>query len=377
MEIYLDNAATTRVCPQAAETALRVMTEEYGNPGSTHGPGRRARAILDAARKQVAAPLGCREGEIVFTSGGTESDNWAIRGAAELNRRAGRHIISSMTEHDAVRRPLEKLAREGWDVTLLPPDAAGGTDPEAVRAALRPDTALVTLMLVNNETGAVTDIAAVSRILKEAGSPALLHTDAVQAYGKLPFTAKALGADLISLSGHKIHAPKGIGALYIRQGVKLPPLLLGGGQENGLRSGTEPLPQIAAFGEAARLAAQALPEAAPRMGELKRLCAETIRAAEPEAVIVPGQAPHILSLSLPGCRSEVLLNALDAEGICVSKSSACKRGKRSHVLEAMGLPDRVIDGAIRVSFSRYTTRAECEALCEALIRAKRTLFPRR
>ena len=376
MEIYLDNAATTRVCPEAAEIALRVMTEDYGNPGSTHGPGRRARELLDAARKQAAAPLGCRDSEIVFTSGGTESDNWALTGAAELMRRRGRHIISSQAEHDAVRKPLERLAREGWDVTLLPPDPAGGIDPEAVAAALRPDTVLVSLMLVNNETGAVTDVAAVSRILKEAGSAALLHTDAVQAYGKLPFTARELGADLISLSGHKIHAPKGVGALYIRQGVKLPPMILGGGQENGLRSGTEPLPQIAAFGEAARLAREALPEAGPRMGALKRYCMETICAAEPDAVIVPGQAPHILSLSLPGCRSEVLLNALDAQGICVSKSSACKRGRRSHVLEAMGLPDKVIDGAVRVSFSRYTTRQECETFCAELLQAAETLFPR-
>ena len=377
MLIYLDNAATTRVCPEAAETALRVMQEEYGNPGSTHAPGRKARELLDRARKQVAAPLGCRESEIVFTSGGTESDNWAIVGAAELQKRRGRHIISSMTEHDAVRRPLERLQREGWVITLLSPNKAGGVDPEAVRAALREDTALVSLMLVNNETGAVTDVAAVERILKDAGSHALLHTDAVQAYGKLPFTARELGADLISLSGHKIHAPKGIGALYIRQGVKLPPLILGGGQENGLRSGTEPLPQIAAFGEAARLAREALPEAAERMARLKAFCAGTIAAKEPEAVIIPGQAPHILSVSLPGCRSEVLLNALDSQGICVSKSSACKRGRRSHVLEAMGLPDRVIDGAVRVSLSRYTTREECEAFCAALLQARETLFPRR
>ena len=377
MTIYLDNAATTRVCPEAAEIAVGVMTEDYGNPGSTHALGRQARTVLDRARRQVAAPLGCKDGEIVFTSGGTESDNWAIRSGAEAQKRFGRHIISSMTEHDAVRRPLEKLSREGWEVTLLPPNAVGGVDPQAVAAALRPDTALVTLMLVNNETGAVTDIAAVAGVLKAAGSKALLHTDAVQAYGKIPFTARELGADLISLSGHKIHAPKGIGALYIRQGVKLPPLILGGGQENSLRSGTEPLPQIAAFGEAARLAKEALPEAGARMAALKAECARTISESEPDAVIIPGQAPHILSLSLPGCRSEVLLNALDAEGICVSKSSACKRGRRSHVLEAMGLPDRVIDAAVRVSFSRYTTPEECRQFCEALLRARRSLFPRR
>ena len=377
MEIYLDNAATTRVCPEAAEAAMQAMTENYGNPGSTHAAGRAARAVLDAARKQVAAPLGCRDREIVFTSGGTESDNHAIFGAAELRRRKGKHIISSLAEHDAVRKPLEKLSREGWEVTLLPPEKSGAVSPEAVRAALRPDTALVTLMLVNNETGAVTDIAAVARALRETGSEALLHTDAVQAYGKIPFTAKSLGADLISLSGHKIHAPKGIGALYVRQGVKLPALILGGGQEDGLRSGTEPLPQIAAFGAAAALAARALPEAGERMAALREYCIQTLTAALPETTVLGGGAPHILSLSLPGCRSEVLLNALDAEGICVSKSSACKRGRRSHVLEAMGIPDRVIDAAVRVSFSRYTTREECEAFCSALIRARRAFFPDR
>ena len=375
MEIYLDNAATTRVSPEAAEAALRMMCGEYGNPGSTHAKGRAARAVLDEARRQVAAPLRCRPGEIVFTSGGTESDNWAIRGAARLQSRKGRHIISSRTEHDAVRRVLEFLENEGWEITSLSPGPDGAVSPESVSAALREDTVLVTLMLVNNETGAVTDIAGISRALRAAGSSALLHTDAVQAYGKLPFTAKELGADLITLSGHKIHAPKGIGALYIREGVKLPPLIRGGGQENSLRSGTEPMPAIAAFGAAAGQAARALPEASERMAELREFCVRTLSASLPGLVLIPGGAPHILSLSLPGYRSEVLMNWLEREEIYVSKSSACKRGKRSHVLEAMGLPDRVIDGALRVSFSRYTSRDECERFCSALIRAHSELRP--
>ena len=375
MEIYLDNAATTRVSAEAAETALYVMREEYGNPGSTHTKGRAARAVLDTARKQVAAPLRCRPGEIVFTSGGTESDNWAIRGAAQLRRRTGRHIISSRTEHDAVRRTLEYLEKEGWEVTWLSPGPDGAVSPEAVASVLREDTALVTLMLANNETGAITDIPGTARVLREAGSSALLHTDAVQAYGKMAFTAGELGADLISLSGHKIHAPKGIGALYIRDGIRLPALILGGGQENALRSGTEPLPAVAAFGTAAAQAAQALPEAAERMAGLRAFCAQTLSAALPDLVLIPGGAGHILSLSLPGYRSEVLMNCLERDGIYVSKSSACKRGKRSHVLEAMGLPDRVIDGALRVSFSRYTTREECELFCGALIRAHGELRP--
>ena len=375
MAIYLDNAATTRVSPEAADMAARVMLQEYGNPGSTHAKGRAARAILDAARRQVAAPLGCKPQEITFTSGGTESDNWAIRGAAQLQRRRGGHILSSRTEHDAVRQTLLHLERQGWEVTFLSPGPDGAVTPEAVAAALREDTALVTLMLVNNETGAITDIAGVSRVLKEAGSGALLHTDAVQAYGKLPFTSKGLGADLISLSGHKIHAPKGIGALYIREGVKLPPLLFGGGQENSLRSGTEPLPPIAAFGVAAQQARDALPEAMARMAENRAFCVETLCAALPEIVLIPGGAGHILSIALPGWRSEVLMNYLEREQIFVSKSSACKRGRRSHVLEAMGLPERVIDGALRVSFSRYTTREDIDALCDALRDAKQSLFP--
>ncbi|MBQ3277112.1 MAG: cysteine desulfurase [Oscillospiraceae bacterium] len=375
MEIYLDNAATTRVCPEAAELAYKVMTEDYGNPGSTHAKGRAARAVLDAARKKTAALMGCSEKELVFTSGGTESDNMAIRGAAALLSRKGKHIISSAAEHDAVRRPLEQLQKEGFAVTVLSPDASGAVSPAAVRAALRPDTVLVSLMLVNNETGAVTDLAGVSRAIRESGAPALLHTDAVQGFGKIPFTPRSLGADLISVSGHKIHAPKGIGALYIRSGVKLPPLILGGGQENGLRSGTEPLPQIAAFGEAAALARASLAGAGARMTALRESCIQTLSAAIPDLAVLGGGAPHILSLSLPGYRSEVLMNYLEAEGIYVSRSSACKRGRRSHVLEAMGVPDRVIDGAIRVSFSRYTTAEECEAFCAALIRAREELYP--
>ena len=375
MEVYLDNAATTRVCPEAAELAYKTMTEEYGNPSSTHARGRAARRLVDRARRQVAAPLGCSEREIVFTSGGTESDNWAIRSAALSQRRKGWHILSSQAEHDAVRRTLEALAREGWEVTLLPPDDHGAVRPEDVRNALRKDTVLVSLMTVNNETGAVTDIPAVSRAIRESGAPALLHTDAVQAYGKLPLSARALGADLISISGHKIHAPKGVGALYIRQGLKLPPLLFGGGQEEGLRSGTEPVPQIAAFGEAARLAALALPEAWPRMAELRQRCIDTLSAAIPDLTVLGGGAPHILSLSLPGYRSEVMMNYLESREIYVSKSSACKRGRRSHVLESMGVPDRVIDGALRVSLSRYTTPEECDLFCRALIQARSELRP--
>ncbi|MDD6158004.1 MAG: cysteine desulfurase family protein [bacterium] len=373
MEIYLDNGATTRVCPEAAEAALKVMLEDYGNPSSTHRKGREAKAVLERARAQIMAALGARDGELAFTSGGSESDNWAILEGAEARRRVGRHILSSDAEHDAVKKTLEAARQRGWEVTLLPPGADGAVSPEAVREALRPDTALVSLMLVNNETGAITDIPGVRRVMKEAGSRALLHTDAVQGFLKVPFTAPSLGADLISLSGHKIHAPKGVGALYLAKGVRLSPLLFGGGQENGLRSGTEALPQIAAFGAAAEVGRREATAAQQRMAALRQRCIDRVLSEAEDAVVIGGGAPHVLCLSLPGYRSEVLMNYLEAREIYVSKGSACKRGRRSHVLEAMGLPAGVIDGAIRVSLSRFTTEQEIDAFAEALLEARRTL----
>ena len=376
MEHYLDNAATTQVCPEAAQAALAAMTEVYGNPSSTHTKGREAKKLLEGSRAQVAAALGCAPEELVFTSCGSESDNWALLGGAEAMKRRGRHVLSSAVEHDAVRKSLDELEARGFEVTRLRPEKDGSVSAEAVAAALREDTILVSLMLVNNETSAVTDISAVSRALKAAGSAALLHTDAVQGFGKLAFTPKTLGADLVSISGHKIHAPKGIGALYIRGGLRLKPFILGGGQENGRRAGTEALPQIAAFGAAAELAKRGLEENAARMEALRAEAVERLRPAVPELVLIGGGAPHILSLSLPGWRSEVLMNFLEARGVYVSRSSACKKGARSHVLEAMGLPAAVIDGALRVGLSRYTTREDIAALCDGLIAAHATLAHR-
>ena len=373
MEHYLDNSATTKVCPEAAEAAMLAMTEVYGNPSSTHTKGREARQLLDKSRKQVADALGCTAQELVFTSCGSESDNWAILNGAELMRRKGMHIISSQVEHDAVRKSLDELERRGFAVTRLKPDEAGAIPVQAVMEALRPDTVLVTLMLVNNETGAVTDIGAIARAMKKAGSQALLHTDAVQAFMKLPFTVKSLGADLVSVSGHKIHAPKGIGALYIKNGVKLKPYLLGGGQENGRRAGTEAMPQIAAFGAACQAAREHLQENYERMAALRQLAIDELRRDIPELVVIGGGAPHILSISLPGWRSEVLMNYMEAQEIYVSKSSACKKGGRSHVLEAIGLAPKVIDGAIRIGLSRYTTREDILALCAALKEARSKL----
>ena len=376
MEHYLDNAATTRVCPEAAQAALYAMTEGYGNPSSTHTKGRQGARLLSHAREQVAAALGCEAQELVFTSCGSESDNWAILGGAEANRRVGGHIISSAVEHDAVRKSLDELERRGFTVTRLRPDASGAIRVEDVRDALREDTALVTLMLVNNETGGVTDIAAIARELRLRSSHALLHTDAVQGFLKVPFSAKTLGADLISISGHKIHAPKGVGALYIRRGLRLRPFIVGGGQENGRRAGTEAVSQICAFGEAAELGALAAKESQARMAALKASIVEKLSAALPDVLFVDSAAPHILSLSLPGYRSEVLMNVLESKEIYVSKSSACKKGGRSHVLEAMGLDTRRIDGALRIGLSRYTTEEDIDALCAALIEAHGTLAHR-
>lgn len=377
--IYLDNAATTRVCPEAAEIAYKMMTENFGNPSSTHQVGREAAAALKKARKQVADALGCMPEELYFTSCGSEADNWAIVRGAESMSRKGKHVITSTVEHDAVRESMKELERRGYEVTWLSPDETGAVPVSSVAAALRSDTILVSLMLVNNETGAITDIPGVSKALKAAGSAALLHTDAVQGFLKVPFQAKTLGADMISISGHKIHAPKGIGALYIRKGMKpaakLLPYIMGGHQENEMRAGTENLPQIAAFGVAAELGRKEQKHAAEHMEQLRAHIVERLQQELPGVVFIGGGAPHVLSLSLPGYRSEVLMNFLDRNGICVSRSSACKQGRRSHVLEAMGLSSKVIDGAIRVSFSRYTTMEEADALCDALKEAKESLFP--
>ena len=373
---YFDNSATTRVCPEAAQAALAAMTETFGNPSSTYTLGREAKKLLDKSRRQVSDALGCSPEELVFTSCGSESDNWAILSGAEAMKRRGRHVIYSLVEHDAVRKSLDELEARGFAVTRLKPEKDGSVALQSVLDALREDTVLVSLMLVNNETGGVTDIAGISRALKAAGSPALLHTDAVQAFLKVPFAAKSLGADLISVSGHKIHAPKGVGALYIRKGLRLKPFVVGGSQEEGRRAGTEAMPQIAAFGEACRIGKAGMAENTARMARQKQQLLERLRAEIPELRWIESAAPHILSLSLPGWRSEVLMNFLEAREIYVSKSSACKKGGRSHVLEAIGQDAAAIDGALRIGLSRFTTEEDLDALCLGLSDARRQLAHR-
>ena len=376
MEHYLDNSATTRVCEAAAKAAYEAMTSIYGNPSSTHTKGREAKKLLDSSRAQAATAIGCKPAELVFTSCGSESDNWALLSGAEAMHRKGKHIISSSVEHDAIRKTLDELEKQGYEITRLAPDNTGAISVESVKNALRDDTILVSLMLVNNETGAVTDIRGIADMLKKSGSQALLHTDAVQGFMKVPFSAKTLGADMISVSGHKIHAPKGIGALYVRDGLRLKPFIAGGAQENGRRAGTEAMPQIAAFAAACAEASKNMDAGISRMVAQKAEIIDRLSAGIPELKYVRTAAPHILSISLPGWRSEVLMNYLEAREVYVSKSSACKKGGRSHVLEAIGMKSDVIDGAIRIGLSRFTTDDDIDALCAGLIDARNTLSHR-
>lgn len=372
---YLDNAATTPVRPEAAQAALEAMTGGWGNPSSQYALGRQAAEAVKGWRADLAGALGCEPGEVFFTSCGSESDNWAILGALEANRRAGKHIVTTAIEHAAVLEPITALERQGYEVTYLQPDRQGNIDPARAAAALRPDTALVSMMLVNNELGAILPVKELARAIKKAGCPALLHCDAVQGFLKIPFTPGELGVDLLSVSGHKIHAPKGVGALYVRRGVRLPPLIRGGGQEGGYRSGTEATAQIAAFAAAARLGAASFREDAGHMAELKVYAVGRLAQEVPEAlVLTQGGAPHILPLSLPGYKSEVVVRFLSDRGVYLSSGSACHRGKPSHVFAALKLPKPQLDGALRVSFSYDTSQEDVDALIEGLKAAKEQLF---
>lgn len=375
MSVYFDNAATTCVREEVAKVMVKVMTENYGNPSSTHYMGRNAKAVLELARKQVAHAIYSEPECVHFTSGGTESDNWAVFGACEKMWRQGKHIVISAYEHDAVNVPVKKLEEQGWEVTRVKPDGQGRITPEAVAEAVREDTAFVSVMLVNNETGVINPIPEISKAVR-AKSGAVIHTDAVQAMCKMNICGRELGVDLMSLSSHKIHGPKGCGALYIKSGFKLPPRMLGGGQEEGLRSGTESIAAIAGFGEAARIGKEELKYTNEYICELRNYMIGKLTEEIPSTVIISPEdsSPYILSISLPGYKSEVLMNYMDRVGICVAKSSACKKGKRSHVLVAIGLEPRVIDGAIRISFSEFNTKAECDFFVENLKAASKSVL---
>ncbi len=372
---YLDNAATTQTRPEAAQAAVTAMTEEWGNPSSRYAFGQEASGRLKEHRAQVAAGLGCRPEEVYFLSCGTEGDNWAIAAAVEKNRRKGKHIITTAIEHAAVLEPIRELERQGYEVTWLQPDQQGIITAEQVEAALRPDTILVAMMLVNNELGTVLPVAETARAIRAARCPALLHCDAVQGFLKVPFTPEGLGVDTLAVSGHKVHAPKGIGALYIRRGLRLPPLIRGGGQEEGLRSGTESTAQTAAFAAAVEAGRASLERDLAHMRELKDYAARTLREQVPGLELIgAGTAPHILPVTLPGYKSEVVLRFLSDRGIYVSSGSACHKGKPSHVYAALKLPKPQLDGILRISFSYDTAREDVDALVQGLKEAQAQLF---
>ena len=371
---YFDYAATTPLCPQALEAMTRALAH-FGNPSSRYAYGREAAQSVKACRDTVAKALGCAPGEVFFTSCGTEGDNWAIRKGAELGRRRGRHIVTTAVEHAAVLETCRDLERQGYEVTYLPPDREGRITVDQVRDALRPDTALVSMMLVNNETGVVLPVADCVKAVKAFDPAILFHCDAVQGFLKLPYTPVSTGADLITVSGHKVGGPKGVGALYIRKGVRLAPLLTGGGQEEGLRSGTEATAQIAGFAAACQAVMADLGRL-ERTAAIKAYTLEQLKQAIPKLeVISPGDAPHICAVTLPGYPSEVLVRVLGDQGICISSGSACHRGKPSHVFAAMGLPKPWLSGALRLSFSPKTAQEEADRLVEALQQTSERVFP--
>ena len=372
--IYFDYAATTPVRPEAVDAVADAL-RRFGNPSSRYGYARQAALRVKEDRETVAKAFGCSPAELFFTSCGTEGDNWAIRRGVEPGRRRGRHIVTTAVEHAAVLETCKDLERRGYEVTCLRPDRAGRVTADQLRDALRPDTVLVSMMLVNNETGVVLPVADCVRAVKAFDPAILFHCDAVQGFLKTPEPLARLGADLVAVSGHKIGAPKGIGALYIKKGVRLGPWLTGGGQEEGMRSGTEATAQIAGFAAAVR-ANGADPGRLERTAAIKEYTLSRLKAALPGLeVISPGDAPHICAITLPGYKSEVVVRVLGDRGVCISSGSACHKGRPSHVFAAMNLPKPWLDGALRLSFSPDSTREEADGLVRALRETADSLFP--
>lgn len=372
--IYLDHAATTPVPRPVADAMIEVLTEQYGNPSSQYPLGADMKRRVEGWRETVAALLDCPADRLTFTSCGTEGDNWALRAAVWQNRHVGRHIVTTAVEHSAVLECCKWLEREGYEVTYLAPDQDGNISARQVLEAVRPDTAVVSVMLVNNELGTVYPISEIAKGLAAGHPKALLHTDAVQGLGT--FSAKALGADLVTVSAHKIGGPKGVGALYIGPRVKNPrPLLAGGGQEKGLRSGTEATAQMAGFAKAAELRLQNRERDRAHLEALHAYAKEKLLAIPDMVPVGAGTAPHILAVSLAGWPAGNIVNDLGAQGICVSAGSACHQGKPSHVVAALNLPKRVAAGVIRLSFGPGTTEAEIDACADALRRHHDTRMP--
>ncbi|MEW5762402.1 MAG: cysteine desulfurase NifS [Bacillota bacterium] len=370
--IYLDHAATTPTHPEVARAMLPYLSAEaFGNPSTAYAFGQEAKKALEKAREQVAALIGAAPDEIFFTSGGTESDNWALRGAACARARDGKHIITSSIEHHAVLDVCRLLEQDGFRVTYLPVDPSGLVDPEAVRAAITPETVLISVMHANNEVGTVEPIAEIAAVAREAGI--CFHTDAVQTVGHIPVNVDELGVDLLSIAAHKLYGPKGVGALYIRKGTQMAPLIVGGAQERGLRAGTENVPGIVGFGKAAEIARRELPQVIPRVRELR----DMLRTGLQERV--PGlrlnghperRLPQNVSVTVPGVEGEALVMALDQEGIAVSTGSACSTGATdpSHVILALGVPPELARGAVRMTLGRGTTKEDIERVLEVFPR---------
>lgn len=375
MGIYLDNSATTRPYPEVVQKVTDVMKNTYGNPSSLHRMGIAAEKEVKAAKERIAATLRVNPGEIFFTSGGTEANNLAILGTAMANR--GKHIISTPLEHPATMNTLNYLSEHGYRIDFIPVDNRGVLRLAEFEDMLSDDTVLVTAMIVNNEIGTLEPIEKLAKIIKQRGLGTYLHVDAVQGYCKVPFTAASLGADMITLSSHKIHGPKGMGALYIKKGTKIAPTVYGGGQQNGIRPGTENVPGIAGFGLAAEICHRQMNSSLPRMAALRERLMLGIEERVNNIIVNTPEiaAPHILNISFSGVKSEVLLHSLEAENIYVSSGSACSSHKKepSYVLTSIGLNRKMIDGSIRFSLSEFTTEQEIDEVVETVARVVKQL----
>lgn len=371
MEAYFDNSATTRVLDSVMDMVVKTMTVDYANPAAKHRKGMEAEQYIRQARAEIAKTLRVADKEILFTSGGSESNNMALIGTALANQRAGKHLISTAIEHPSVYNPLEYLESLGFEITFLPVDHDGHISLEELEAAIRPDTILVSVMYVNNEVGAVEPVEEISRIIKKKNPKTLLHVDAIQAYGKYVIRPKKQGIDLLSVSGHKIHGPKGVGFLYIGSGVKIKPLIYGGGQQSNLRSGTENVPGVAGLGVAAKEMYTNHEEKVRHLIELKDYM--TDRMGEIEGTVVNSKkgtdsAPQIVSVSFEGVRSEVLLHALEDKGIYVSSGSACSAHHPgvSGTLKGIGVARKYLDSTLRFSFGLFNTKEEIDYCMEVL-----------
>lgn len=371
MEAYLDNSATTKCFESVAGLMTKVMCEDYGNPSSMHIKGIQAEQYLRYARNVITKNLKVNEKEIYFTSGGTESDNLALIGAAMANQRAGRHLITTCIEHPAVLQPMQFLESQGFQVTYLPVDREGKVSLEELERALRPDTILVSMMHTNNEVGSVQPVERAAHLVKSVNPAIIFHVDGVQGYGKYRILPRKMGIDMLSVSGHKIHGPKGVGFLYLSEKVKITPILFGGGQQKGLRSGTENVPAIAGLAKAVEEIYRNLEIDTERMRYLKNYFVtgvQTIPGIQINGSTGEDSAPHIISVSVEGIRSEVLLHALEDRGIYVSAGSACASNKPAYsaTLKAMGVERQQLDSTLRFSLSLFTTKEEIDYTLQSL-----------